>query len=473
MFKKYLINFKNNLIEIYKLTLLQKIWLTAPILLWFSFFPKIALGEDLTMHYELSICLIYIAVQALVSLPAIWQNKSQLIKRPIAIVATIFIVETWLTTFWTPSKIRGVLAASLATLILIILLGILARLKDFKAILPRLTKITIGTGVLMSVLAIIQVVIGNYWFDLFLCKGCVAGLFGFPRANLFSIEPQFLGSILLIPFLMIVNQLLKKPNIGIAIKLAIVMIGLIATLSRGALFATGISAVILIALRGALKSKLIAIIVICGASIIGLIGQAGLAATNPLLKTSFKETIARSVNQISLGKIKMFRQESIEERGSAPITSPSSSFSDQPLYAGYVKESTNIRVNLANTALRAYADQPTIKKIFGTGLGSAGREMAKQTGSNYYKEIVQNQYIEILLERGLMGLGLLITLITMLIGRFYKNPMALAIMVGVIIQYMFFSGLPNALHVYIALIMLYGAFAGKDLPNGAPKDNKV
>ena len=63
-----------------KLNWLQRLWLLAPICVWFSYRPVISLSADDTMNYELSIALIYVVVLAIVSLPVTWRDRKRLIK---------------------------------------------------------------------------------------------------------------------------------------------------------------------------------------------------------------------------------------------------------------------------------------------------------------------------------------------------------------------------------------------------------
>ena len=132
-----------------------------------------------------------------------------------------------------------------------------------------------------------------------------------------------------------------------------------------------------------------------------------------------------------------------------------------------------MRLGLTKTALTAWRSNRLGQQLFGTGLGSAGIVLARQTGSQYQKEIVQNEFVEVLLERGLVGLALLGGLVV-LYGRLCfqrRDYLALAILVAYLTQWCFFSGLPNALHIYLVLALLSaklldGASAGKNLPDG-------
>ena len=111
-----------------------------------------------------------------------------------------------------------------------------------------------------------------------------------------------------------------------------------------------------------------------------------------------------------------------------------------------------MRVNLTKTALAAWSEQDLPHRLFGTGLGSAGIVMAQQTGSSYQKEIVQNEYVEVLLERGMVGFLLFVVAIGSTlyqVRRRGRQALAWPILAAYLVQRCFFSGLPNALHIYL------------------------
>ncbi len=182
------------------------------------------------------------------------------------------------------------------------------------------------------------------------------------------------------------------------------------------------------------------------------------------------------------------------------------------IFEGYVAESTNIRLNLNKLALWTWLAAPghqgtfTIgldcahsdhrecnistqltptSLLFGVGLGGAGNAMYQaypdKLGSP--KEIVQNEPFSLLLETGLVGIVLVVFSLLLaffpqifsrkfLDGRdtseqsvtpsFWQHP-ALPLLLSLIIAYVitlnFFSGLPNALHIYLMPPLLYLIFA--------------
>lgn len=188
-------------------------------------------------------------------------------------------------------------------------------------------------------------------------------------------------------------------------------------------------------------------------------------------------------------------------------------------FEGYVAESTNIRLSLNSTAL-ATALQSPATLAFGVGLGGAGTAMFEafpdKVGSP--KEIVQNETFSLLLETGLVGLFLVhFTLILIFLapllpvwfvdGRaakaqsvaspltpakspqnlsrkpknflqrklsllkaspFWSHP-ALPLLISLLLAYLvtlsFFSGLPNALQIYLMPPLLFFIFRLPDIQN--------
>ena len=93
--------------------------------------------------------------------------------------------------------------------------------------------------------------------------------------------------------------------------------------------------------------------------------------------------------------------------------------------------------------------------LAGVGAGGAGRALYQShqsTGSEF--EIIQNEYLSILLEIGVVGLALFIALLA---GLFYvarRTSWLWAVIVGFIVQWNFFSGLPNVIHIYLLIAVV-------------------
>lgn len=458
-----------------RLSLLERLWLMAPIMIWFSYLPQISLAEDGTMNYELSLTLIYVVILAIVGLPRVWHYRSELKQSRSVRLASAFVGWSGLCAIWSDNHTRGLLTFAVYVTLYLVFLALVAERRLLCQLLPKLVRVAIRATASACLLAIIQVILGTFVVadrhTLGLCAGCVAGQFGFIRPNLLAIEPQFLGSLLLAPLLYITYLTLrgKHDYAKQPLLLVLMLTTLWLTLSRGAIYAYLASLVVMILLVRKWRHQLAVVGSVALSLVICLICQGALASANPRIDSSFTQAVSTSLNHLSMGIIRLPYQRK------SPTSLPSipREHDKQPAYHGYVAESTNVRLSLTKTALAAWRSNRLGQQLFGTGLGSAGIVLARQTGSRYQKEIVQNEFVEVLLERGLVGLALLGGLVV-LYGRLCfqrRDYLALAILVAYLTQWCFFSGLPNALHIYLVLALLSaklldGASAGKNLPDG-------
>lgn len=457
-----------------RLSLLERLWLMAPIMIWFSYLPRISLAEDGTMNYELSLTLIYVVILAIVGLPRVWHHRSELRQSRLVWPASVFVGWSGLCVIWSDNRTRGLLTFAVYAVLYLVFLALVAERRLLCRLLPKLVRVAIRATASACLLAIIQIILGTFVVTnrhtLGLCAGCVAGQFGFIRPNLLAIEPQFLGSLLLAPLLYITYLTLrgKHDYAKQPLLLVLMLTTLWLTLSRGAIYAYLASLIVMILLVRKWRRQLVIVGSVALSLVICLICQGALASANPRIDSSFTQAVSTSLNHLSMGIIRLPYQRK------SPTSLPSipREHDKQPAYRGYVAESTNVRLSLTKTALAAWRSNRLGQQLFGTGLGSAGIVLARQTGSQYQKEIVQNEFVEVLLERGLVGLALLGGLVV-LYGRLCfqrQDYLALAILVAYLTQWCFFSGLPNALHIYLVLALLStklldGTSAGKNLPD--------
>lgn len=427
------------------------------------------------MNYELSLTLIYVVILAIVGLPRVWHYRSELRQSRLVWPASVFVGWSGLCVIWSDNRTRGLLTFAVYATLYLVFLALVAERRLLCQLLPKLVRVAIRATASACLLAIIQIILGTFIVTnrhaLGLCAGCVAGQFGFIRPNLLAIEPQFLGSLLLAPLLYITYLILREKHdyAKQPLLLVLMLTTLWLTLSRGAIYAYLASLVVMILLVRKWRRMLAVVGSVALSLVICLICQGALASANSRIDSSFTQAVSTSLNHLSMGIIRLPYQRK------SPTSLPSipREHDKQPAYRGYVAESTNVRLSLTKTALAAWRSNRLGQQLFGTGLGSAGIVLARQTGSQYQKEIVQNEFVEVLLERGLVGLALLGGLVV-LYGRLCfqrRDYLALAILVAYLTQWCFFSGLPNALHIYLVLALLStklldGASAGKNLPDG-------
>ena len=352
-----------------------------------------------------------------------------------------------------------------------------------------------------------------------LCRGCTSWTFGFPHPSGFAIEPQFMGNLLLAPTLLALYLLIfpqhqpkksQKPqnaqttsaSKGATTKaqtrwLLLISFFLSATLfltmSRGAIYAYAVALCVMIIfalVRHHFRPLLI--LIPCISFIVTLLAQGTFAAISPTSDT-FVSGVTKVVHQLSLGIID-FRPQATDvglsedgevsgglansaenladgASGDATASTPDNSSS----FDGYVPASTNVRLGLNDLAIRTWASRPNYI-FFGSGLGGAGLALSATFADNYLAQpdaIVQNEFCSLLLELGLAGLLLAALGLLVAFGNpkflrsrrqvdampsFWRHP-ALPLLVALIVAYLvtlnFFSGLPNALHIYLLPPLLY------------------
>lgn len=454
------------------LKIFERVLLLAPILLWFAYWPVIRIGGNATMNFELSLALIYCVVLALTGLPLIWRSRGMLVKSPTALLSGVFILWSAATIIWSDNPLRGVLSVGIAGVLWLILLAVLADRKRVRKLVPALTKLLLLVTMVICALELVQFV-GGIWLSrrepLLLCLGCSAVQFGFVRPNVFAIEPQFLGNMLLLPTLILTRRLIiKRWSRQNVLMFMVALSGLFLTMSRGAIYAFVIGAIVLAVVyykqwRRLLSGIGLTVVVF----VIALVMQGFAAALNPHLTESFGGAIAKVVSQLSLGVINLDKpsKSNVNVDANVPEQATAKASNEaKPRYDGYVAESTDVRTNFSKVALSVWSSNPR-NMLIGVGVGGAGVAMARYEHSDWSKEIVQNEFVEVLMERGVIGLGLLLLLVGMIMYVLWRshNVWAWAILIAYLVQYCFFSGLPNALHVYAAVAVLLGALTGDHL----------
>lgn len=361
-----------------------------------------------------------------------------------------------------------------------------------------------------------------------LCLGCVSQTFGFPHPSGFAIEPQFMGNLLLAPALTALYFLVfhRKPlprrqRRALIVCASLFIATLFLTFSRGAIyaFAIGLTILLIFALVKH-QFRLTIILIPVTAFIFTLVAQGIFTVIGPT-HGSFISGVAKSIHQLSLGIIDFRPTSTPTEVNPDSGSQDQSNTSSTPTFDGYIAESTNIRLSLNSAALDTWLSAPghyesniiiglkcsgdgpcnatapltPTSVFFGVGLGGAGTALATNsfiTGITSSKEIVQNQPISLLLELGLVGIILVIFSLILAFypqifprrfidGRaanqspapsFWQHPV-LPLLVSLIIAYIvtlqFFSGLPNALQIYLLPPLLYFTLHGPEKTIALPK----
>ena len=458
------------------LSLFEKLFLLVPFAIWFSYWPNFHFGKSEGANLEFSLPLILCVILAVVAIYEIFRQfrrNSQIILKDRAILLTGgFVVWNFLTIFWGFNPLRTFLTAGIWAVLWVIFVKLKISSRA-KKLYPLFTHNLILASGIVSILTILQVAIGAFT-DWGLCRGCVASGFGFARPSLFAIEPQFLGSLLLAPILLVWWKILsgEKTKFNFWV-LGLSLIALYLTLSRGAIFA--VVPAMLLGVLVAPKNKLrffkrLAILVACltVSFTSGMLWHALWTELNPRVSDGFYDSINKSVNQLSLGKISLPKAQPVEkpvenqpsknspQTESSPKTEPQTQNSPQKAsFDGYVEKSTDERTKLSSLALQTWQQNPrTI--LLGVGAGGAGKAILQITGQIASAgEIVQNEFLSILLELGIVGLAIWLAIWLDFIWQTRSNRIGWLILLAFMLQWFFFSGLPNALHIYLILAIFF------------------
>ena len=492
-----------------------------PIILFFSYYPVIPLFSTESSNYEFSLPLLWLLLMGVLSMPNflvdlcnLITKKTPLTKVPVQIPLILSSIPLYfsLTLLWSPNKLRGLMTAGIIWCLYLSLLtfykNIILKKIPLSLEKPFLLGATLASGFcwLQAILNTLNIP-GD---QILLCLGCTNLSFGFPHPNGFAIEPQFMGNLLLAPAIFLVFKVIHPKNhqtrqtkiLYLALAGCIIST-LFLIFSRGATYSffLAVAVIFLYELFHAKKkllvtSKIISLILfplVFVTLIQGLMSEFG-----PTSDT-FLGGVSRSLSQMTLGRIKILLPEaknpsvtsnessSLAPNDNASTNSSANSTSTTPLFDGYIAESTDIRVKLSKMGLQLATSHPK-QFFFGSGLGSSGvalYQMFPELGST--KEITQNQYVAILVETGFIGILIIFCSGACVIYLCYSRQKAKKLssrsntknlditnsirsitpaklyFASLILAYAasvcFFSGLPNALHIYLVPILYPTLFA--------------
>ena len=453
--------------------------------MYFSYHPVITLGTSDKLNLEISLALIWLVVfDVFMGWLLVRERKIKEIFRKWP--ALLFLGFLGLSIIWSGNPLRGALVTGVLGLIYIAGYGMyifrdLIWGKEFRKKFWRVfygaALVAVGWCVLQCVLDIMGV--GREYT--LLCQGCTYKMFGFPHPNGMAIEPQFMGNLLLAPTLMMGWRILqskeKKARRDYVIFMILVM-GVFLTFSRGAIYGMAIGLGLEAGYIG-IKEKSWRGMKILGAVVLSflvVLNLQGVMTQASRTNDTYRDGVEKVLNQLSLGLIKTRGEETKEKaseeknhQGTEQEKSPGEAKQnegEEAVFDGYVEESTETRLTLSESAMKVWRENlGTI--LFGVGIGGAGQALYEQGLSPAPKNIVQNQYVSLLLETGLVGVGLLGLCLWLFIREAKKSKMAALLYILMIvygITVCFFSGLPNVLHIYLLMPLFLLALANSKTP---------
>lgn len=470
-----------------------------PAALYFSYYPLIHFGSDESMNFEISLPLIWLVLFDVLSFGMMIKNKSLFRKFGRKWLWLLFPVYLTISLCWSANLTRGILTAGIMWLIYFAGFAMYSLRDLFKReeCKEKFWKWFFGATLFVCGWCLIQCIldlagVGREYT--LMCAGCTYQMFGFPHPNGFAIEPQFMGNLLIAPTIISGWLMLRSwprpagpssraagansraaalrdaiSSKHYAILFFVFTSALFLTFSRGAIYAFVVGMVFTTVVcspkhltRGALKAvrsslwsrvkcfrALIAVWAIIAFSFVFVLNIQGVMAQVSKTNDTYMTGISKVLNHLSLGII------DINDRGELPVENSVDNSEDdlaeEAVFDGYVAESTDTRLRLTDEAISIWRkDFKTM--MFGVGLGGAGQALYDDGYSVSAKEIIQNEYVSLLLEAGLIGVVLLILTLVLIIKhliRTQNNLMVLALLVGYGVSLCFFSGFANGLHIYL------------------------
>lgn len=462
-----------------KLINIKKYFLYAlPAVLFFSYYPILTIGKNSSMNLEFSLPLIWLLCFAIISLPAVFSYfKTHFKKNNIFSISFLFLLFVSLSIFWSPNSLRAILTTGILWCLWISIVSIYdfsktANLKKDKNFKQNLLKVIFISAFIICLFCWLQCILDVFNIareSTLLCLGCTSQAFGFPHPNGFAIEPQFMGNLLLVPSFVVLYLFIKTTEKSQKIFFFFISFFFIATLfltfSRGAIysFSVGIVVFLILSIIKQKSPNCLRIIPIIFLSFLFTLCAQGIFAASSTTNDTFLSGVSKSINQLSLGIIDINYSEQ-------PVENPNAATEEKPVensstFDGYVEESTNTRLSLSSIALAAWTSEPK-NFIFGFGAGSAGTIINQFSDEiDWDKEIVQNELVEIALELGLVGLLFVFAIIILIIIQIKNldhNALFIGILCAFMISFLFFSGLPNALHIFLLPALLVFLFKEND-----------
>ena len=430
-------------------------------LLPFSYYPLINFGKTEGMHIDISLLYIVLVIFCIGVAGAVLKRQAlgALRSLPYPIIgAGLLVIWMFISIFWSPNLVRGAATSAFFALLVSMLIAWWYLAKPSLIQLTHLKKILSVSLLIACLFALWQFFGDALGIDpLFtlLPETYRSQVFGFARPTAFSLEPQFFASLLIAPLLYLFYRSLNSaPRWQIPSLLIGVTAIFTITLSRGALYAFGISLFVVLILQTApFRQKIVSLGLLCAGVILGFLLIFSAASLNNRDTVSGYDAVAKSVNQLSLGVF------SIEEEANATSTTAPSSTS------GYVEESTNSRLSMSEQAINLW--QRNLSTLFfGVGIGGFGTTLHAITPSHSTSSIVNNYYLETLVELGIVGILLLASIFATLFVLLYRarNWIEMSILVAFCIQMLFFSGNANIVHIWVYIGFLIAILGGKVSP---------
>lgn len=340
----------------------------------------------------------------------------------------IFVAWSYFSSIWSLDGKRTLVLSTLLTFLVLVFI-IFRRLINEK-IRQKISQIFIWSGIAVSIFAIIQLLLEPLlgYQAVFLREIYSSRVFGFARPQGTFLEPLYLADYLIIATFLLNNEL-RMRNKGYW-KLTIILIVFILALSRGAYLGLAIGSLVYLA-TGFYYKKITQYFVL---KILG----------------TFIMALVISFTLIYLvaggGGIKTFFNHASRASDLAP-SNEIERLKNRTVAVNNAKESINNHF-LLGVGLGAFGALPQYRNL---------REVGEM-------QTVNNQYLEVFAELGVVGFMLFLAIIYLAISYqlqaarrgIYDNVVYLAALVALLVQYFTFSAL-NLLYIWVFLAIIWPA----------------
>lgn len=451
------------------------LFLISPLVFFFSYYPLISFGSTESMNFELSLPLIWLVLFDICAAILYFREYRKLPALTLKLVLyLLFPIYVSLSIFWSPNFVRGFLTAGIIWLIFIAIYLSYKLAQYLKPLKPNLVKSIFISSIAVATWCWIQSILDLAGLDrtqTLMCRGCATTTFGFPHPNGFAVEPQFMGNLLLAPTLLAIFYWVKKPSIRRASILIFLSATLFFVFSRGAIYSFGLATILLlVCLVIRLKSaRPLLVIPFLLLSFVCSLNAQGLMAAASSTNDTYWSGVFKSLDQMTLGVFDFkTEQQPTSTAGPDADKTQEDTPSQESVFDGYVEISTVARLTVSSASLRVWSNSPT-NLFFGVGLGGSGQALYQAGELSYQSENGQNEYCTILLEIGLVGAILLVIVLFEIFKKVHLDteytPLLFAILLAYAVSIFFFSGVTNALHLYLMPIFWSGYISSSSSKN--------
>lgn len=374
-------------------------------------------------------------------------------------------------------------------------LGIFTLLKVGGVSKDLIVRVVSIAGVVLSLGAVWQFVGESAGVDRAytnICKTCLQYDIGVARSSGFSQEPEHFSTVLLAPLvlllLLLVGQKLNKRSLSLWVGTACIVIALLLASSRSGLLALAfiLCTFIVFAIRRQAKPFIYGLGGTCTVAVmlaLGLVAWSGTVGE----ATGSKYTLERYVAHVSGGVVTLGgereRLSEVEDSIKQKVevkSSESEEFNyvtDATNYgpSGAIVYSTQSRLETYKTAIAIWT-QSVRNLLIGVGWGNFGAAAQARNPTAFNKNtIVNNQYLQVAVELGLIGVVLFIGSVVVAARFLYRSALDAKVKFAVYvlfvaygIQLLFYSGL-HLLQFWLSLaIVAYVLYANIQKPKSKP-----